>query len=70
MMGGMKIKFLRDCEAPQERTKYCGDGCCSWEVWDKQYFLKDEEADPGEPAHKIDLSSLEYRVDYDIIEYP
>lgn len=66
----VKIKFLKVCEAPQQHTRYCGDGCCSWPAWDRTWFNPDEEADPEEPGHKIDLSGLKFRVDYDIIEYP
>lgn len=67
----MKIKFLRDCQAPQQRTRYCCEICghipTGMEMTD---FFKDEEADTELWDSRIDLSGLQYRVDYDIIEYP
>ena len=66
----MKIRFLKDCKAPQQYTHHCSDGCCSWEVWEGAYFVPGEEADPEEYRHKIDLSGLKYKEDFEILEYP
>ena len=66
----MKIRFLKNCKAPQQYTHYCGDGCCSWEEWETAFFAKDEEADPEEPSHQINLESLKYKEDFEILEYP
>jgi len=67
----MKIRFLRDCKAPQAKTRYCCEICGhvpnGKEMTD---FLKGEEAEPELWDQRIDLSGLTYRVDYDIIEYP
>lgn len=66
----MKIRFLKNCEAPQQFTKTCGDGCCSWPEWESSWFVKGEEIDPEDPFGKVDLSSLTYKEDYEILEYP
>jgi hypothetical protein len=67
----MKIKFLKDCEAPQQWTQVLCQ-CCGPELmgYDLASFQKDEEVDPEEWHKEIDLSGLQYRVDYDIVEYP
>jgi hypothetical protein len=66
----MKIRFLKNCKARQQHLEYCGDGCCSWPVWEMTDFDVGEEADPEEFWKNIDLSSLEYKVDFEILEYP
>lgn len=65
----MKIKFLRECIAPQMRHRYCCEICGHVPTgMEPTNFSKDEEADPE--VEQIDLAGLTYRVDYDIIEYP
>jgi hypothetical protein len=66
----MKIRFLKNCEAPQQYMKRCGDGCCSWPEWETGYFSVGEEIDPENPFGRVDLSSLKYREDFEILEYP
>jgi len=69
---GVKIKFLRNCQAPQARTRFCCEMCghipAGMEMTD---FWKDEEADPEFPwDNRIDLSGLKFNEDYIITEYP
>jgi hypothetical protein len=68
----MKIKFLRDCTAPQERTRFCCEMCGHIPMgMEPTPFYKDEEADPEFPWNsRIDLTSLKFGEDYTIIEYP
>jgi hypothetical protein len=67
----MKIRFLRDCQAKQEQTRFCCEGCGNVPSSARvEEFLKDDEADPEQIFHKIDLSELQYKVDYEILEYP
>lgn len=67
----MKIKFLKNVEAPQayEKTfcECCGPERCSPE---KTFFYEGQEEDPNVYNHEIDLSGLIYNVDYSITEYP
>ena len=67
----MKIKFLKTVEAPQEvyrlRCEECG---LEFDDWYDTPFFKDEELDPEEFYHKVDLSGLIYNEDYSIIQYP
>lgn len=67
----MRIKFLKNCEAPQVFTRtFCE--CCGPERQpaEKTFFYAGQEEDPEEYNAEIDLSGLKYREDYDIIEYP
>ena len=67
----MKIKFLKDCEAPQEAyVTHCE--CCGPERIKDQptFFQKGEEIDPTNFREEVDLSGLKYKEDYEIIEYP
>lgn len=67
----MKIRFLRDCEAPQKFTRVICE-CCGPEPQfaEKTFFYNGQEEDPNVYNWEIDLTGLKYRVDYDIIEYP
>lgn len=67
----MKIRFLKDAVAPQVFTQTRCE-CCGPERQPAEptSFTKDEELDPNEYNAEVDLSGLQYRVDYDIIEYP
>lgn len=67
----MKIRFLKNCEAPQVYEKtFCS--CCGPErqLAEKTFFYAGQEEDPTKYNAEIDLSGLTYREDYDIIEYP
>lgn len=67
----MKIKFLRNCEAPQVFTRiFCE--CCGPERQPAEltFFAKDEEWDPEDIYAEIDLTNLKYGVDFSITEYP
>lgn len=67
----MKIRFLRNCQAPQVyEREFCE--CCGPERQPPEMtdFYKDDEVDPNEYNREIDLTGLKYREDYDIIEYP
>jgi hypothetical protein len=45
----------------------CGDGCCSWDEWEKCPMMPgDEYVVDGE----VDVTGLEFNKDYIIIEYP
>lgn len=67
----MKIKFLKYCQAPQEKTEIRCSCCGPVPVGEEMTnFYAGDEEDPEEFWHKIDLRNLTYRVDYDIIEYP
>jgi hypothetical protein len=66
----MTIRFLKAVTAPQQHMEHCGDGCCSWPVWEEAYFETGEEADPTEFWHEINLDGLVYGEDYAIIAYP
>ena len=30
------------------QMKHCGDGCCSWEEWENEFFIKGDEKDQDE----------------------
>jgi len=67
----MIIRFLRNCKAPQQWTQvHCE--CCGPEQmgYENELFLEGQEEDPEVYDHKIDLSGLTYKVDYEIIAYP
>ena len=65
----MKIRFLKDCTAPQMRYTWCCEICGHVPTgMEPNYFMAGEEVDPV--GEEIDLSPLTYRIDYDIIEYP
>jgi hypothetical protein len=67
----MKIRFLRDCEGMQNQTRvFCE--CCGPEPdgTDKVNFFKGNDEDPNVTWHEIDLTTLKYKEDYEIIEYP
>jgi hypothetical protein len=71
----VKIRFLKNCEAPQEwsREVHGSCDCCRHYEnagYEREFFSAGQEEDPNEENRKIDLSGLTYRVDYDIIEYP
>jgi len=67
----MKIKFLRNCNAPQQWTKALCECCGPVQMgYESTYFYEGQEEDPNVFDYVIDLSGLTYRVDYDIIEYP
>jgi len=65
----MKIRFLRNCFAPQQ---YHRPDEIGWygDVWEEEFFLMGEEANPLEEHREINLSGLTYKVDYEILEYP
>ena len=64
----VKIKFLKECEAPADTPIHPGNGCdCSMMM--PKWFYEGEELDDWE-IRKVDLTGLKYRVDYDIVEYP
>jgi hypothetical protein len=55
----------------QQRTRFCCEGCGHVPTTPEMtYFAEGEEHDPEFPFHKIDLSTLQYNVDYIITEYP
>jgi hypothetical protein len=67
----MTIKFLKNCQAPQQWTQtICS--CCGPELmgYETEFFFQGQEEDPDVYDAKIDLTGLKYRVDYDIVEYP
>lgn len=72
----MIIKFLQNCTAPQLHSKvYCE--CCGPELeWeDTEFFIGEEcevSADPdfNYGFDNINLKSLTYKVDYEILVYP
>lgn len=67
----VKIKILKECEAPKMRTRYCCDICVIVPTrMQLTWLYEGEEFDPELWSEKIDLRGLKYRVDYDIIEYP
>ena len=67
----MKIKFLRDCTAPQMQTRFCCDMCGHVPTgMEPASFFKDDEDDPELWNSRIDLTSLKFGEDYTIIEYP
>ena len=65
----MKIKFLKDCHAPQQVHRPDPWGWYD-DFWEDAFFIKGEEVDPNEEHNAINLNDLKYREDYDIIEYP
>jgi len=64
----MKIRFLRDCEAPAEQRIH-EDDICDCSAMLPRWFYEGEELEDYQ-LPKVDLSGLKYRVDYDIVEYP
>ena len=67
----MIIKFLKECKAQQKQNRYCCDICGHVPNGTRlTTFFVGEEVDPESSSEKIDLSSLTYRVDYDIIVFP
>jgi hypothetical protein len=70
-MGSVKIKILRECNAPCFRQIHFGEGCnCG--VMEPRTLEVGEEFEEYQlsPSYGLDISSLKYREDYDIIEYP
>jgi hypothetical protein len=65
----VKIKFLKNCFAPQE---VCRPDKWGWYVdqWEEAFFTAGEEADPLKEHECINLTGLTYKVDYEIVEYP
>jgi hypothetical protein len=67
----MKIKILRDCIAPQQRTRYCCEVCGNVPTaMEPTQLWKDEEFDPDLWSERTDLKPLVFGEDYTIIEYP
>ena len=69
---GMKIRFLRNCTAPQQQFVVLCE-CCGREPngYADNYFMKDEEIDPLDPWDgEVDLNNLKINEDYLIIEWP
>jgi len=68
----MVVRFLRNVFKVRHRVVIrCGDGCCSWPEWEASgSYLAGEEIDPNEFWNEVDLSSLKYKEDYEIVEYP
>jgi hypothetical protein len=68
----MMIRFLKDCKAIQNRSRYCCEIC--GHVPDAPvmtHFDKDEEVDPDESwENRVDISPLKFGEDYTIIVYP
>lgn len=63
----MKVRFLTWCECSMKVRQMCGDGCCSWDEWEKCPMMPgDEYVVDGE----VDVTGLEFNKDYIIIEYP
>lgn len=64
----MKIRILKDCDAPKEKLLHPGEGCdCSVKV--PTPLFEGEEFDQCE-IDKMDLSGLKYKEHYEITEYP
>ena len=72
----MKVKFLKNSEAPMKSTWRCGDGCCSNAEWKPEFFPKDEESEAvAEQSNwvndgTVDVSGLKFGEDYTITEFP
>jgi hypothetical protein len=67
----MIIKFLRDCIAPQEQLTYCCESCgFVSNGWKDTSFSKNEVIDPNEHNHRISITKLKYKEDFEIVEYP
>jgi len=65
------IRFLRNCETNQNYTQtHCE--CCGPEPMGprKEFFYKGQEENPDILWKEIDISTLKYKEDYEIIEYP
>lgn len=68
---GVKIKILRECQAPCFRRIHYGEGCdCG--VMEPRTLEVGEEFEEYQlsASYGLDISALIYREDYDIIEYP
>jgi hypothetical protein len=63
----IKIKFLKEVEAPQAVWRTRCD-CCGpqFEGWQKSWFYNGEEIDPNEQYHQVDLRNLVLGIDYAI----
>jgi hypothetical protein len=66
----VKIKFLRDCEAPQEWQEPCETCGSHLMPSETTHFFEGQEINPYELWEQIDLRKLKYKVDYEITEYP
>jgi hypothetical protein len=72
----MKVRFLKNAEAEMKSSRTCGDGCCSFDEWAKEFFAKDEETEAVAeksnflPDGTIVLDGLKFGEDYTIIEFP
>ena len=67
----MKIRFLKDCEAPKEHYKTFCECCGPEKVADEPaFFQKGEEIDPNGFREEVNLSGLKYKEDFEILEYP
>ena len=67
----MKIRFLKNCTAPQQYVPLDEDRMYSpVPSWETQFFMAGDEEDPNVYDQEIDLTKLKYKEDYEIIEYP
>lgn len=67
----VKIKFLKNCTAPQKFTTVRCECCGPMpQPAEPTFFYAGQEEDPEVFWHEIDLSGLTYKVDFEIIEYP
>ena len=67
----MKIKILRECQAPCFQRIHPDEGCdCG--VMEPRTLEVGEEFEEYQLSSSfgLDISGLKYREDYDIIEYP
>ena len=58
----IRVRFLKDCSAPAMQMKHCGDGCCSWEEWENEFFIKGDEKDQDE----VQVDHLEEGEDFEL----
>ncbi len=68
----VKIKILRECEAPCFRRIHPAEEGCDCGVMEPRWLEAGEEFEEYQlsPSFGLDISELKYRVDYDIIEFP
>jgi hypothetical protein len=70
------VKFLKNTEAYMKSSRSCGDGCCSYDEWTKEFFAAGEEAEAVAeksnflPNGTIVLEGLTFKEDYEIIVFP
>jgi len=70
------VRFLKNVEPEVKSTRTCGDGCCTYDEWNKDWFPAgtEVEAIPFKENFVLNgtvcLEGLTFKQDYEIIAFP